>query len=90
MSALQAFLHARDFLLAHREDYDTASRDFAWPVLDTFNWALDYFDAMAQNNPAPALIVLDEDGRETRLSTTRNEVLLFHRKSADLRVHLAI
>jgi acetyl-CoA synthetase len=65
MSALQAFLHARDFLLAHREDYDTASRDFAWPALDTFNWALDYFDAMAHDNPAPALIVLDEDGRET-------------------------
>ena len=25
---------ARDFLLAHREDYDTAYRDFRWPALD--------------------------------------------------------
>jgi hypothetical protein len=36
---------ARDFLLAHRTDYDTAYRDFRWPTLDRFNWALDWFDA---------------------------------------------
>ncbi|MGE0224799.1 MAG: AMP-binding protein [Acetobacteraceae bacterium] len=40
-----AFKAARDFLLAHREDYATAYRDFRWPVLDRFNWALDWFDA---------------------------------------------
>jgi acetyl-CoA synthetase len=39
-----AFKAARDFLLAHRTDYDTAYRDFRWPVLDRFNWALDWFD----------------------------------------------
>ena len=38
---------ARDFLLAHREDYDTAYRDFRWPAVDRFNWALDWFDAIA-------------------------------------------
>ena len=42
-----AFIEARDFLLAHREDYERAYREFRWPVLDRFNWALDYFDPMA-------------------------------------------
>ena len=28
------FIEARDFLLAHRRDYETAYRDFRWPVLD--------------------------------------------------------
>ena len=47
MSANDAapFLAAREFLLRHREDYTTAYRDFRWPKLERFNWALDYFDA---------------------------------------------
>ena len=57
-----AFLQARDFLLAHREDYEAAYRDFRWPVLDTFNWALDHFDAMAEGNDAPALHIVGEGG----------------------------
>jgi len=40
-----AFKAARDFLLAQRGDYATAYRDFRWPALDHFNWALDWFDA---------------------------------------------
>ncbi|HEX5805359.1 MAG TPA: AMP-binding protein, partial [Macromonas sp.] len=63
-----AFLQARDFLLKHREDYDTAYRDFRWPQLDKFNWALDYFDAMARGNNAPALHIVGEDGSEVRRS----------------------
>jgi acetyl-CoA synthetase len=39
------FKAARDFLLAHRTDYGTAYRDFRWPTLDRFNWALEWFDA---------------------------------------------
>jgi len=65
---LQSFLKARDFLLAHRTDYQTAYRDFRWPQLSSFNWALDYFDHMAKNNSKPALWVLDDAGNETRLS----------------------
>ncbi len=49
------FLAARDFLLHHREDYATAYRDFQWPELDRFNWALDYFDVMARDNRTGAL-----------------------------------
>jgi acetyl-CoA synthetase len=62
------FVGARDFLLAHREDYERAYRDFRWPVLDRFNWALDYFDPMAQGNARPGLWIVDEAGGETRVS----------------------
>ena len=60
------FLAARDFLLRHREDYATAYRDFEWPKLDRFNWALDYFDVMARDNAQPALWLVDEDAGETQ------------------------
>jgi acetyl-CoA synthetase len=63
-----AFIEARDFLLAHREDYERAYRDFRWPVLDRFNWALDYFDPMAAGNDRPGLWIVDEGGAETKLS----------------------
>jgi acetyl-CoA synthetase len=62
------FIAARDFLLRHREDYAVAYRDFAWPKLDRFNWALDYFDPIARNNAQPALWLVDEDGSEVKLS----------------------
>jgi acetyl-CoA synthetase len=63
-----AFVAARDFLLRYREDYETAYRAFEWPKLDRFNWALDYFDAMACDNAQPALWLIDDDGSETKLS----------------------
>jgi acetyl-CoA synthetase len=68
MSDLTAFIQARDFLLQHRTDYTTAYRDFRWPRLEQFNWALDYFDHLAHDNHQPALWVLDESGDETKLS----------------------
>ncbi|OMQ29135.1 AMP-binding protein [Pseudomonas putida] len=67
-SNCQPFLAARDFLLAHRTDYATAARDFRWPQLNEFNWALDYFDAMAEGNHANALWIVEEDGSEQRYS----------------------
>jgi acetyl-CoA synthetase len=71
MSA-EKFLEARDFLVAHRADYDTAYRDFRWPTLDRFNWALDYFDPMARGNDRPALWIVNEgspgEGTEFKLS----------------------
>jgi acetyl-CoA synthetase len=70
MSANNAasFLAAREFLLRNREDYTTAYRDFSWPKLERFNWALDYFDPMARGNGQPALWLVDEDTGETKLS----------------------
>jgi acetyl-CoA synthetase len=43
-------------------------RDFRWPQLNEFNWALDYFDAMAEGNQANALWIVEEDGSEQRYS----------------------
>jgi acetyl-CoA synthetase len=62
------FFAARDLLLRHREDYETAYREFQWPALDRFNWALDYFDVMARDNVQPALWLVDEGAGETKLS----------------------
>ncbi|MDP9044526.1 MAG: AMP-binding protein [Pseudomonadota bacterium] len=63
-----AFLAARDLLLRLRDDHDAATREFRWPVLETFNWALDYFDPMAQGNDAAALHIVGEDGSDIRRS----------------------
>jgi acetyl-CoA synthetase len=60
----QPFLTARDFLLTHRTDYDTAASAFQWPSMETFNWALDYIDVMAVGNTRRALVVVEEDGTE--------------------------
>jgi acetyl-CoA synthetase len=63
-----AFRAARDLLLRYREDYDAARSTFAWPELDTFNWALDWFDVIAAEHPdTGALRVVTEAG-DTRLS----------------------
>ncbi|MGA2891502.1 MAG: AMP-binding protein [Xanthobacteraceae bacterium] len=62
------FIAARDMLLQQRQDYAAAYRDFQWPKLDRFNWALDYFDVTALDNAQPALWLVDEDGDETKLT----------------------
>src|SRR5919199_1002466 len=62
----QTFLAARDWLLAQRDDFATATREFGWPELDEFNWALDYFDTLASD--ATALWLVNGDGSEERCS----------------------
>ncbi|MDX2970098.1 AMP-binding protein [Kribbella solani] len=60
------FRAARDFLVAHREDYETAYRDFSWPRFERFNWARDWFDALAVEQPeVAALTIVEEDGQVT-------------------------
>src|SRR5262245_66191416 len=81
-SGAAAFLASRDFLLKHRLDYETAIRDFKWPVQEQFNWALDYFDVIAAENTRPALQIVEEDGTETirsfaELSVASNRVATF-------------
>ncbi|MDQ7976301.1 AMP-binding protein [Paraburkholderia sp. SARCC-3016] len=69
MTAADSFLEARDLLLRHRTDYERAYREFRWPVLDDFNWALDYFDVIARGNERPALWIVDDtEGRGLTLS----------------------
>jgi acetyl-CoA synthetase len=68
-AATAAFRQARDYLLAHREDYDTAYRDFRWPGLETFNYATDWFDVLAAEHPdTTGLWVVEEDGSDTTLT----------------------
>ncbi|HEY2114406.1 MAG TPA: AMP-binding protein, partial [Candidatus Angelobacter sp.] len=66
----QAFRAARDFLLAHRDDYDAAYAGFQWPKLERFNWALDWFDQIAAGDRRnqTALWVAYEDGRQDKLT----------------------
>ena len=64
-----AFYEARDFLLAHREDYEAASRGFRWPELDEFNWALDWFDVLArEQRRSRRCWIVEEDGTEAQLT----------------------
>jgi acetyl-CoA synthetase len=76
------FYAAREFLVGHREDYETAYRDFRWPEIDEFNWALDHFDAVAahpERGGARALWLVEQDGSEAHwtyreLSARSNQV----------------
>lgn len=82
---VKAFWAAREFLRAHREDYETVRRDFRWPQLSKFNWALDYFDTYARANDKPALWIVDENGAEVKLtfaemSWRSNQVANFFRE----------
>lgn len=68
MSFRNEFEQARDFLILHRSDYDYAYKNFRWPRLEEFNWALDYFDPMATGNSKIGLWLVDEVGREKKFS----------------------
>ncbi|WP_392961376.1 AMP-binding protein [Streptomyces sp. LN245] len=62
------FRAARDFLLEHRADYTTAYEGFRWPRPELFNWALDWFDAIARDNDRTALHIVEEDGERVEVS----------------------
>ncbi|HQT77225.1 MAG: AMP-dependent synthetase [Rhodospirillales bacterium 20-64-7] len=75
----QAFKAARDFLFAHRTDYPTAHRDFRWPELTHFNYALDWFDAeLARTHADDLALKIVGEGAATRtfaeLSEASNRV----------------
>jgi len=61
LSAVEAFLKARDILL-RAENYQEAKAGFVWPQPSRFNWALDYFDTLAERCTNPALIHVDDSG----------------------------
>jgi len=67
-SPTERFRAARDFLVAHREDYAKAYAEFRWPELPRFNWALDHFDPYARGNTRTALWIVNEGGAEVRRS----------------------
>ena len=64
-SPAAAFRAARDLLIGYRDDYEAARREFSWPELGEFNWALDWFDVIAAEHPdRPALRILSDDGSD--------------------------
>ena len=65
---VDAFLTAREFLLTHRDAYDHAYANFQWPRLRRFNWALDYFDRLAEGNDRAALRIVRDDGSDHAFS----------------------
>lgn len=67
-TATEMFLTARDFLLRHRTDYDTARREFEWPRPVEFNWALDWFDTIGRRRDGTALWIVEADGSERKVS----------------------
>ena len=78
-SGTAAYRAARDLLLRHREDYEAAKSEFAWPRLDEFNWALDWFDVLAAEHPdrdALRVITADSDTRLTyaQMAARSNQV----------------
>lgn len=66
--ATAEFLAARDFLLERRGDYEAAHAGFTWPRPERFNWALDWFDRIADGNGADALRIVEEDGTSRSVS----------------------
>ena len=92
MTELARFLAARDALQAQSHDYAQAMATFRWPQLDSFNWALDYFDTIAQGNDAPALRILEESGAEAsltyaQLSARSNQVAHFLQRHGAVKGH---
>ena len=59
----QKFFDLREFLL-NVQSYEEAVAGFKWPRITKFNWALDYFDVIAEGNQKPALIYADTEGND--------------------------
>ncbi|WP_314193506.1 AMP-binding protein [uncultured Arthrobacter sp.] len=71
MTVTDDFRAARDQLLAARQDYRQARTSFEWPRPSEFNFALDWFDAIAADPDRggnPALVIVEQDGSVTRRS----------------------
>jgi acetyl-CoA synthetase len=87
-SSTAAFRQARDTLIEHRADYERAVAAFAWPRLQQFNWALDWFEVIARDNPRTALRIVGDAG-DTSLSfeelRQRSNRLANHLRSLGLR-----
>jgi acetyl-CoA synthetase len=66
MDVTSAYRASRDQLLSLRGDPSRALAAFRWPELgERFNWAVDWFDAIARGNERQALVIVEEDGSRT-------------------------
>ena len=73
ISPTGAYRAARDALLELRGRHADALATFTWPdVGDRFNWAIDWFDAVALGNHRTAIVIVEEDG--SSLEVTYDEM----------------
>lgn len=73
-----AFRQTRDTLLKFGNDLPSAQAHFAWPRLEHFNWARDWFDVIASEQNGTALWIATPSGdtsvRYADLATRSNQV----------------
>jgi len=68
-TATEIYREARDLLQELGRNYAKAVDAFVWPDFgERFNWAVDWFDAIARGNERTALWIAEEDGSEARYS----------------------
>ncbi len=78
--ATDAVRSARDFLLDNVYDYEKVVREFRWPQLDDFNFAIEWFDVIAGEHPDRAAVTIVASDLETsswsyaELATRSNQV----------------
>lgn len=81
---------ARDFLLLHREDYQTAYRGFAWPDPPIYNFATDWFDGLAdERGDQTALWVIDPPSAGGPPETSGRELSLTFAELRDRSIAVA-
>ena len=84
-NATEIYRQARDLLQGLSQDYGKAVARFAWPEFgDRFNWAVDWFDAIARGNQRTGLWIVEEDGTEAKYSFDE-----LARRSDQVAAHLA-
>ena len=81
----EPFIAARDLLLRLRDDYDAAVREFRWPVMDRFNWALDYFDHLPADDLALWCIGESEEKLSFGELRTRSNQVANHLRALGVR-----
>ena len=84
-STTDTYREARDLLQGLSRDYGKAVAEFEWPDFgSSFNWAVDWFDAIARGVDRTALWIVEEDGTEARYSFDE-----MARRSDQVAAHLA-
>lgn len=71
MNPTVAFERARDALLQNAGDVERARAAFAWPELEEFNWAWDWFEVLASRRDATALVLVSDTDGTPRVTKVR-------------------
>lgn len=59
---------ARDFLLKYRDNYEVAYAGFTWPDPPIYNFATDWFDGLAEEDPDGIALWVVDGAEETKLT----------------------